>query len=197
MSEPCPVCGVDFPDRTAAWKRTGSIEQFRKRLIDGMLERNYKREFAEQIFHQILGFAEYGFPESHSASFALLVYVSAWIKHHEPAAFLAALLNSQPMGFYAPSQLVQDACRHGVEIHGVDVSVSEWDCTLEAGDDEKPAVRLGLTMVGGFSEAAAERLTDARKQQSYESVSELARRAKLNRRDVGLLAGAGALRSLK
>lgn len=180
----------------AAWRRNGSIEQFRKRLIEGMLERKYKRDFAEQIFQQILGFAEYGFPESHSASFALLVYVSAWIKHHEPAAFLAALLNSQPMGFYAPSQLVQDARRHGVEIHGVDVSVSEWNCTLEAGDDEKPAVRLGLRMIGGFSEAAGERLIEARNHRLFETVSDLARRSKLNRRDVALLAGGGALQSL-
>ncbi len=119
-----------------------------------MLARGYQREFAEQIYHQILGFGEYGFPESHAASFALLVYVSAWLKCHEPAAFLAALLNSQPMGFYAPSQLVQDARRHGVEVRPVDVVASEWDCTLERGADGQPAVRLGFRMIKGFAEKA-------------------------------------------
>src|ERR1700693_5522074 len=115
----------------AAWRRKGGLEHFEERLISGMLERGYQREFAAQIYRQILGFGEYGFPESHAASFALLVYVSAWIKRHEPAAFLVALLNSQPMGFYTPSQLVQDARRHGVEVRPVDALSSERDCTLE------------------------------------------------------------------
>src|SRR5262245_23829805 len=115
----------------AAWRRKGGLEPFEQRLIDGMLARGYSREFAAQIYRQILGFGEYGFPESHSASFALLVYVSAWIKHYHSAAFCAALLNSQPMGFYAPSQLVQDAGRHGVAVRPVDVLASEWECTLE------------------------------------------------------------------
>ena len=115
----------------AAWRRRGGLEQFEQRLIDGMAARGYGEDFARQIYQQILGFGEYGFPESHSASFALLVYVSAWLKCHHPAAFCAALINSQPMGFYAPSQLVQDARRHGVEVLPVDVTVSEWDCTLE------------------------------------------------------------------
>ena len=115
----------------AAWRRKGGLEPFEKRLKDGMRERGYPEQFAEQIFRQILGFGEYGFPESHSASFALLVYVSCWLKRYEPAAFTCALLNSQPMGFYAPSQLVQDAQRHGVEVLPPDVLVSEWDCTLE------------------------------------------------------------------
>ena len=114
----------------AAWKRKGGLEHLEQRLIQGMLARGYAREFAERIYQQILGFGEYGFPESHSASFALLVYVSAWLKRHHPAAFLAALLNSQPMGFYAPSQIVQDARRHGVEVLAVDVTASDWDCTL-------------------------------------------------------------------
>ena len=114
----------------AAWRRKGEMEYFEQRLISGMLERGYPREFAEQIYRQILGFGEYGFPESHSASFALLVYVSAWIKRHEPAAFLAALLNSQPMGFYAPAQLLQDARRHGVEVRPAEVAASVWECTL-------------------------------------------------------------------
>ncbi len=114
----------------AAWQRRGGLEHFERRLIDGMRERGYQEEFARQIFQQILGFGEYGFPESHAASFALLVYISAWLKCHEPAAFACALLNSQPMGFYAPAQLVQDARRHGVEVLAVDVTASDWDCTL-------------------------------------------------------------------
>ncbi|MCO5105674.1 MAG: error-prone DNA polymerase [Burkholderiaceae bacterium] len=127
----------------AAWRRKGGLEPFERRVVDGMLARGYRREFAEAIFRQIQGFGEYGFPESHAASFALLVYVSAWIKRHEPAAFLAALLNSQPMGFYAPAQLVRDAREHGIEVRGVDVLASDWDCTLEeapqAGAEAAPA----------------------------------------------------------
>src|SRR5438477_2172604 len=115
----------------AAWRRKGGLEKFEQRLIDGMAARGYAEEFARQIYQQILGFGEYGFPESHSASFALLVYISSWLKHYEPAAFCGALLNSQPMGFYAPAQLVADARRHGVDVRPVDVTVSEWDCTLE------------------------------------------------------------------
>ncbi len=177
----------------AAWKRKGGLEHLEERLVSGMLARHYTREFAEQIYRQILGFGEYGFPESHAASFALLVYISAWIKHHEPAAFLAALLNSQPMGFYAPSQLVQDARRHGVEVRAVDIVVSDWDCTLEG---EPPAVRLGLRVVHGFIAAAAERIVDARAQRAFESTVDLARRASLNRYELKLLAAAGALRQL-
>ena len=141
----------------AAWRRRGGLESFRERLIGGMLERGYKREFAEQIYHQILGFGEYGFPESHAASFALLVYVSAWLKHHEPAAFFAALINSQPMGFYAPAQLIREARRQGVEVRPVDVTASDWDCTLEPGPGPgrrpDPALRLGLRLVKGLSRA--------------------------------------------
>ena len=118
----------------AAWRRKGGLWKFQQPLVDGMRTRGYPEEFAQQIFRQIQGFGEYGFPESHSASFALLVYVSAWLKCQEPAAFCTALLNSQPMGFYAPSQLVQDARRHGVEVRPVDVLASEWDCTLEVGE---------------------------------------------------------------
>ena len=117
----------------AAWRRKGGLEQFERRLVEGMRERGYKETFARQIFQQIQGFGEYGFPESHAASFALLVYVSAWLKLYEPAAFACALLNSQPMGFYAPAQIVQDARRHGVEIQPVNVTASDWDCTLESG----------------------------------------------------------------
>jgi error-prone DNA polymerase len=177
----------------AAWKRKGGLEHLEQRLVSGMLARGYRREFAEQIYRQILGFGEYGFPESHAASFALLVYVSAWLKCHEPAAFLAALLNSQPMGFYGPSQLVQDARRHGVEVRAVDVMISDWDCTLEG---EPPAVRLGLRLINGFSAAAAGRLVDARGARAFSSADDLARRADLNRHELKLLASAGALHAL-
>ena len=135
------------------WRRPGIIEQFGQKLISGMLAKGLSAEFAQQVFNQIKGFGEYGFPESHAASFALLAYVSAWLKHHYPAAFCAALINSQPMGFYAPAQLVRDAREHGVEIRPVDVNHSQWDCTLE-GD----AVRLGLRMVVGLPRAQADRV---------------------------------------
>ncbi len=177
----------------AAWRRKGGLEHLEQRLVTGMLARGYQREFADQIYRQILGFGEYGFPESHAASFALLVYVSAWIKHHEPAAFLAALLNSQPMGFYAPSQLVQDARRHGVEVRAVDVAVSARDCTLEG---EPPAVRLGLRMINGLTGAAADRIVAARAAGAFASTADLARRAALNRHDLNALAAAGALAAL-
>lgn len=172
----------------AAWKKRGGLEHFEDKLKIGMKRNGYSAEFADSIYRQILGFGEYGFPESHSASFALLVYVSSWLKHHHPAAFCAALLNSQPMGFYAPSQLVQDARRHGVEIRPVHVGASDWDCTLEEG-----AVRLGLRLAGGFSESAAKRLLENR---PFESVADMAHRAQLNRKDLRCLAAAGALEPL-
>ena len=175
----------------AAWKKKGGLEPFERRLVQGMLERGYRREFAERLYRQILGFGEYGFPESHSASFALLVYVSAWLKCHHPAAFCAALLNSQPMGFYAPSQLVQDARRHGVEVQPPDVNASLWDCTPETG-----ALRLGLRMVGGLAQAAGARIAAARVRGAFASVEDLARRAALNRRDLRCLAAGGALAAL-
>ncbi|MBI2223652.1 MAG: error-prone DNA polymerase [Betaproteobacteria bacterium] len=180
----------------AAWRRKGGLEHFEQRLTSGMLARGYRRDFAAQIYQQILGFGEYGFPESHSASFALLVYVSAWIKCHEPAAFLAALLNSQPMGFYAPAQLLQDARRHGVEVLPVDVTSSAWDCTLERTRTDTPAVRLGLRMVGGLAEDSAQRLVAARESGNFISIDELARRAALDRRALNQLAAAGALAAL-
>ena len=172
----------------AAWRRKGGLEHFEGRLVRGMLERGYTREFAEAIYRQILGFGEYGFPESHSASFALLVYVSAWLKCHKPAEFCAALLNSQPMGFYAPAQLVRDAQRHGVEVRSADVAASAWDCTLEEG-----ALRLGLRMVNGLSEVGAQRIVAFR---PFESIEDLSCRANLSRRDLGYLAAAGALASI-
>ncbi|MEN3354050.1 MAG: error-prone polymerase [Betaproteobacteria bacterium] len=179
----------------AAWKRKGGLEPFERRLREGMLKNGYSEEFAARVFSQICGFGEYGFPESHSASFALLAYVSAWIKHYEPAAFLAALLNSQPMGFYSPSVLVQDAQRHGVEVRPVDVTISAWDCTLETAES-KPAVRLGLRMIKGITEAGGARIEKARTDRTFENVSDLARRAGLNRRDLANLAASGALAAL-
>ncbi|RPI16442.1 MAG: DNA polymerase III subunit alpha, partial [Lysobacterales bacterium] len=180
----------------AAWKRKGGLGHFEERLIRGMHERGYPEAFAKQIFRQILGFGEYGFPESHAASFALLVYVSAWLKRHEPAAFAAALVNSQPMGFYSPSQLVQDAQRHGVEVRPVDACASDWDCTLETGRGDEPALRLGLRLVKGLSEDAGHRLVAARRAGAWTDVQDLALRAGLGRRELGCLAAAGALEGL-
>ena len=140
-----------------AWKRNGVINKFGQKLIDGMLANGYTEEFARNLFGQIEGFGSYGFPESHAASFALLVYISAWIKCHHPAVFLAALLNSQPMGFYGPAQLVADARRHGVEVRPVDINQSDCDCTLERREEDgKLAVRLGWRTVKGLSSSAAE-----------------------------------------
>ena len=180
----------------AAWKKRGGIEPFRDKLINGMLARNYQREFAERIFNQMLGFGEYGFPESHAASFALLVYDSAWLKCFEPAAFTCALLNSLPMGFYAPAQLVRDAREHGVEVRPVRVEASNHDSTLERRDDGTPALRLGFKLVKSLSEAGALRLMEARAVRPFESVQDLAERAKLDRTDLEALAAAGALASL-
>jgi error-prone DNA polymerase len=180
----------------AAWKRKGGLEPFQRQLIDGMRERGYEESFANQIFNQILGFGEYGFPESHAASFALLVYTSAWLKAHEPAAFCAALINSQPMGFYAPAQLVRDARSHGVEVRPADATVSEWDCTLERCDDGRPALRLGLRLVKHLSHEGARRLLAARAVRPFEDVTELAERAALDRRDLEALAAGDALARL-
>jgi len=180
----------------AAWKRKGGLGPFQKQLIDGMRERGYEESFANQIFNQILGFGEYGFPESHSASFALLVYTSAWLKHHEPAAFCAALVNSQPMGFYAPAQLVRDARAHGVEVRPVAVAISDWDCTLERREDGRPALRLGLRLVKHLSHDGAVRLLTARLERAFVHVADLAERAALDRRDLEALAAADALAGL-
>ena len=179
-----------------AWKRTGGIGHFRPMLLQGMAARGYSSEFAERVYRQMMGFGDYGFPESHAASFALLVYDSAWLKCHEPAAFTAALLNSQPMGFYAPAQLVRDARAHGVEVRAVDVGASEWDCTLERSGAVQPALRLGLRLVKGLTRTGAARLTEARAAGPFNAPSDLARRAGLERTDLEALAGAGALASL-
>ena len=180
----------------AAWKRRGGLEPFRERLLSGMAANGYSSEFAHSIYQQILGFGEYGFPESHAASFALLTYISCWLKCHEPAAFIAALLNSQPMGFYQPAQLVQEARRSGVTILPPDVLISEWDCTLEAASGGALAIRIGLALVRSLPRADAERLIAARGAAAVPSIAELAQRAALSRRSLQLLARAGALRSL-
>jgi error-prone DNA polymerase len=180
----------------AAWKRRGGLRPFEEKLIRGMRERGYSEKFARQIFHQIEGFGEYGFPESHSASFALLVYVSCWLKRHEPAAFTCALLNSQPMGFYSASQLTQDLSRHGVEVRPVDVNHSDWDCSLERREDGTAAMRIGLRQIKGLSEAAGKKVALLRKKEAFSSIQQLLERAGLNRRDLSALAAAGALKSL-
>jgi error-prone DNA polymerase len=180
----------------AAWKRKGGLEPFRERLLLGMQAKGYQAEFAESIYRQILGFGEYGFPESHAASFALLTYISCWLKCHEPAAFIAALLNSQPMGFYQPAQLVQEARRSGVAILPPDVLVSDWDCTLERGADGALAIRIGLRQVRSLARAEAERILAARAQRLPQSITELASDAALNRSTLQKLAAAGALHAL-
>ena len=180
----------------ASWRRRGGIEPFREKLVNGMLSRGYSRQYAEQIYQQIQGFGEYGFPESHAASFALLVYVSSWLKCHEPAAFACALLNSQPMGFYSPSSIVQDARRHGVEIRPADVMESEVDSSLEVREGGKPALRLGLGMINGLKVVSAERVVSSRMERPFSSTEDLARRARLDRHDLSCLAAADALATL-
>ncbi|MDO8048423.1 error-prone DNA polymerase [Janthinobacterium sp. SUN211] len=180
----------------AAWKRKGGMNNYHDRIVNAMVENGYGKEFAEAIFSQIEGFGEYGFPESHAASFALLTYASSWLKCHEPAAFLCALLNSQPMGFYSPSQLVQDARRHGVPVLPVDVTVSAWEAALEAGQDPAPAVRLGLNSLFGMRAEAARRIEDARAIAAFVDVADLARRGGLDRHDLQVLAAGNALHAL-
>ena len=212
----------------AAWKRKGGIEPFRDQLINGMLERGYTSAYAEQIYSQIQGFGEYGFPESHAASFALLVYVSCYLKCHHPAAFACGLLNSQPLGFYSPSAIVQDVKRHAVTVLAVDVQASDWDSTLVGLDDEKrsntsidghfqtkvpenarqmaslsnlphlpkPAIRLGLRLVNGLSQDAAQRIVIARQEQPFVDIADLKRRAGLDEGDIKTLAAADAFASL-
>ena len=198
----------------AAWKRKGGVDKYRVKLVGGLLAHGYTLDFAEALFRQIEGFGEYGFPESHAASFALLAYSSSWLKRHEPEAFLAALLNSQPMGFYAPAQLVQDARRHGVCVLPPDVTVSGWDSALETlpdghpdaqrvphphappADAPRPAVRLGLSLIQGMREDVARCIEDARAAAPFTDTGDLARRAALTRHDLNSLAAGDALRTL-
>ena len=180
----------------ATFRKTGTIGKFRDQMIEGMVARGHGRDFAARCFRQIEGFADYGFPESHAASFALLAYVSAWLKCHEPAAFACALLNSQPMGFYAPAQILRDAHAHGVELRPVDVNRSDWDCTLEAGAASDLALRLGFRQIKGMGAAEAARITSARAH-GYEDARELQRRAALDRATLERLADADAFGSLR
>jgi len=203
-----------------AWRRPGIIDQFRKKLIEGMKQRGLTHEFAEQVFNQIRGFGEYGFPESHAASFALLVYVSAWLKCYHSAAFCAALINSQPMGFYSPAQLIRDARAHGVRVLPADVNWSGWDCGLESSKlqvpnskvgDSKPEVlsteylvpstecslRLGLRMITGIPEAAARKIESAREAGPFQSLDDFVRRTGLGQAVVSKLAEADAFQSLE
>lgn len=181
----------------AAWRRRGDLRQHQDALVRALTGNGYPESFALAICKQIEGFGEYGFPESHAASFAKLVYVSSWLKCHHPAAFLCALLNSQPMGFYSPSQLVQDAQRHGVMVLPVDVTLSRWESTLEpVVANAPPRVRLGLNRVKGMRKEAALRIEGARAQCAFDSVEDLALRAALDRHDIDALAASDALAPL-
>lgn len=180
----------------AAWKRHGGLEPHRQRLTSRMLEKGYTQEFTERIFRQIEGFGSYGFPESHAASFALLAYASCWLKCHEPAAYACALVNSWPMGFYSPDQVLQDARRHDVEVRPVDVRYSDWDCSLEPNEHGEPAIRLGLRMIRGMREDDARRIEQARQSGSFRDVEDLSVRARLDASARERLADAGALAGL-
>ncbi len=196
----------------AAWKRKGGLAPFRDKMLAGMAQNGYTPEFAESLYKQIQGFGEYGFPESHAASFALLVYVSCWLKCHHPAAFACGLLNSQPMGFYAPSQLVQDAQRHGVTVRAVDVTASDWDCALEVadamtnamfnvltnetGNAPRPALRLGFRLVDGLAREAGLAIVAARASAPFQDIADLKQRVGLQRCDMDALARADAFLTL-
>jgi len=191
----------------AAWKRQGGLEPYKDKLIDGMLKRGYKLEFAEQLFKQIKGFGDYGFPESHSASFALIAYVSSWLKYYHPAAFCCALLNSQPMGFYMPSQLINDAKRHGVKILPTDINHSYLDSTLEyegtfqrldsyGSVTSEIAIRIGFRMIKGLSQDASLNIVKARQAGKFSNIQELIFRSGINKGDLESLAAADALSAL-
>ncbi|GAB2718937.1 error-prone DNA polymerase [Comamonas sediminis] len=181
----------------AAWRRTGNLQKYYDKIINGMTGNGYSQAFAESIFQQIQGFSEYGFPESHAASFAILVYFSAWIKCHYPAEFLVAMINSQPLGFYSNSQLIQDAKRHGVQVLPVDVMHSGMDCSTEPSSGPYPAVRLGLRLVKQLQQTQAARLLQARDAAPFVSAQDLARRAQLDAPAMKYLAAADALASLE
>ena len=186
----------DLRRSMASWRRTGKLAQYRDKLKTGLLANGYPESFADRILKQIEGFSEYGFPESHAASFAILVYISAWLKHHHPAAFACALINSQPMGFYSVSQLIQDAQRHQVEVRPIDVNASNWDCSLEPAGPASPALRLGLRLVHGLSEAVGEHIVRQRPSTGYTSLADLQAAARLDQRTLGALADADALARL-
>jgi error-prone DNA polymerase len=179
----------------ATFRHAGTINSFEAKMVEGMARNNYDRDFARRCFAQIKGFGEYGFPESHAASFALLVYVSSWLKHHYPEAFAAGLLNAQPMGFYAPAQIVRDAREHGVEIRPADVNTSDWDYTLEPTPSSRMALRLGLRQIRGLGNARASRIV-AERGDGYATMRELWRRAELTPSELTILADADAFGSM-
>jgi error-prone DNA polymerase len=179
-----------------AWRKRGVMEPFRDKLTRGMLANGYAAEFAERLYKQICGFGEYGFPESHAASFALLVYVSAWIKHHHPDVFVAALLNSQPLGFYAPAQLIADARKHGVTVRGLDINHSDWDCTLEPAGSVLHALRLGFRMVQGMAMRHAETILRQRTRGAFRSFDDFRRRTGFSSAILQQLARADAFTSM-
>ena len=176
----------------AAWRRNGKLARHRERLLRGFAERGIAEEFGERLYKQIQGFGEYGFPESHAASFALLVYASSWLKVHHPAAFAAALVNSQPMGFYSPSSIFQDAQRHGVELLPIRVETSDWDCTLPSPN----VIRVGLRQVKGLGEEAGKRIEEARGERAFRDIEDLRARATLDAHEMDVLAESGALNDL-
>lgn len=180
----------------ATFKFTGGISVFRDKLIAGMVQHGYDREFSERTFKQLEGFGSYGFPESHAASFALIAYASSWMKCHHPEVFCAALLNAQPMGFYAPAQIVRDAIEHGVEVRPADVNHSRWDCTLENASEGKLAVRLGLRMARGLANEQGSQIALARADEPYTSVDDVWRRASVGAASLAKLAHADAFQSL-
>jgi len=191
----------------AAWKRKGGLEPYHDKLVQGMLERGYEQKFAEQLFQQIKGFGDYGFPESHSASFALIAYVSSWLKCYHPAAFCCALLNSQPMGFYAPAQLIQDAERHGVKVLPIELNSSFYDCTLEFPEGYRkpdkhsrltlePEVRIGFCLAKGLSEPGANAIIEARQFGVFINIQDLVFRSGINKKDLESLAATDALKGL-
>jgi error-prone DNA polymerase len=183
----------------AAWRKSGRIERHRERLISRMAKKGIQREFAERVFEQIRGFGEYGFPESHAASFALIAYATAWLKRHRPAAFLCGLLNAQPMGFYSPATLVEDAKRHGVAVRAVDIQQSDWDCTLEpeSSSGEGFAVRMGLRFVKSLHDADGKRIVVYRTLAPFQSIDDVASRAQLNDGILARLAESGAFECFK
>ncbi|MFZ5717891.1 MAG: error-prone DNA polymerase [Pseudomonadota bacterium] len=197
------IVGAEFSDNDAdglrrsmaTFRNMGTVGEYGHKFVEGMVRRGYDAEFATRCFKQIEGFGSYGFPESHAISFALLVYASAWVKKHHPDAFCAALLNSQPMGFYQPAQLVRDAREHGVEVRPPDVMASDWDCTLEEKEDRLRAVRLGLRQIKGFKREDADQLAAARAE-GANTVEAFARKGRLSRRALELLAEADAFRGL-
>jgi error-prone DNA polymerase len=191
-----PVEADQLRRSMATFKSAGGVDRFRDKLVGGMVARGYERDFAERTFAQLEGFGSYGFPESHAASFALIAYASTWVKCHHPDVFCTALLNSQPMGFYAPAQLVRDAREHSVEVRPVCVNASRWDCTLEPTNGRRFAVRLGLRMVRGLANADAVRLVVYRGEQPYASVEDIQRRVGLPAAALARLAEADAFRGL-